>query len=115
MQIQVNTHDAVGGDNLSQRVEAMVAAGLDRFAPHLTRVEVHLGDVNAAKGGAADKRCMIEARPNSHQPVSVTHHAATIALALDGALDKAKRALDKALAARTDHKGAASVRDSDLR
>jgi ribosome-associated translation inhibitor RaiA len=115
MQIQVNTHDAVGGDNLSQRVEAMVAAGLDRFAPHLTRVEVHLGDVNAAKGGAADKRCMIEARPASHQPVSVTHHAATIALALDGALDKAKRALDRALAARTDHKGAASVRDSDLR
>lgn len=115
MQIQVNTHDAVGGHDLAQRVEAMVAAGLDRFAPHLTRVEVHLGDVNAAKGGAADKRCMIEARPNSHQPVSVTHHAATIALALDGALDKARWALDKALAARTDHKGGASVRDSDLR
>lgn len=114
MQIQVNTHDAAGGDNLSQRVEAMVAAGLDRFAPHLTRVEIHLGDANAAKGGAADKRCMIEARPTSHQPVSVTHHAATIALALDGALDKARRVLGKALATRSDHKGAASIRDSDL-
>jgi hypothetical protein len=115
MHIQVNLHDAVGGEALSGRVEALVATGLDRFAPHLTRVEVHLGDVNAAKGGPADKRCMVEARPNSHQPVSVTHHAATIALALDGALDKARRALDRALAGRTDHKGAPSVRDNDLR
>ena len=114
MQIQVNTHDAAGGDNLSQRVEAMVAAGLDRFAAHITRVEVHLGDENATKGGAADKRCVIEARPTSHQPVTVTHHAETIALALDGALDKAKRALERALAARSDHKGAASIRNSDL-
>jgi hypothetical protein len=115
MQIQVNTHDAAGGDDLSQRVEALVASSLGRLAPHLTRVEVHLGDVNAAKGGDADKRCMIEARPTGHQPVAVTHQAATLALALDGALDKARRALDKALAARTDHKGAASVRDNDLR
>lgn len=115
MQIQVHTHDAVGGDNLSERVEAMVAAGLDRFAPHLTRVEIQLGDVNAAKGGATDKRCMIEARPTGHQPVSVTHHAETVALALHGALDKARRALEKALATRTDHKGAPSIRDSDLR
>jgi hypothetical protein len=115
MQIQVNTHDAVGGGDLAQRVEAMVAAQLDRFAPHLTRVEIHFGDVNADKGGAADKRCMIEARPNSHQPVSVTHHAATTALALDGALDKVRRALDRAMAPRTDHKGGASVRDNDLR
>lgn len=115
MQIQVNAQDAAGGDRLSDRIETMVAAGLARFAAQITRVEVHLGDENATKGGAADKRCVIEARPTSHQPVTVTHHAETIALALDGALDKAKRALGKALAARTDHKGAASVRDSDLR
>ena len=33
---------------------------LGRFAQHLTRVEVHINDVNADKGGT-DKRCMIEA------------------------------------------------------
>lgn len=115
MQIQVNLQSASGGEALTERVEAMVAAGLDRFAPSLTRVEIHLGDVNADKGGPADKRCMIEARPTNHHPVSVTHHAATVALALDGALDKARRVLDRALAPRTDHKGGASVRDNDLR
>lgn len=115
MHIQVNTHDTAGDDGFTARVEAAIASGLDRFAQHLTRVEVHLADLNAGKGGPADKRCMIEARPTSHHPVAVTHEAATIPAALDGAIEKARRALDKALAPRTDHKGAPSVRDNDLR
>lgn len=115
MQIQINTHDTAGDDDFTGRVEAAVAAGLDRFADQITRVEVHLTDVNGGKGGAADKRCMIEARPTHHQPVAVTHQAGTIPLAIDGALEKARRVLDRALAARSDHKGAASVRDNDLR
>lgn len=115
MRIQINTHETAGDDDFTGRVEAAVAAGLDRFADQITRVEVHLGDVNAGKGGAADKRCMIEARPTHHQPVAVTHQAPTIPLAIDGALEKARKVLDKALAPRTDHKGRASVRDNDLR
>ena len=64
MQIQVNTGDNVEGrEELIARVEAGVAAALSRFDDRLTRVEVHLGDENAGKSGAADKRCMIEARP----------------------------------------------------
>jgi hypothetical protein len=113
MRIQINTHDTAGDDEFTGRVEAAIAAGLDRFAEQLTRVEVHLGDVNATKGGAADKRCMIEARPNGHQPVAVTHQAATIPLAIDGAIEKARKVLDKTLAVRTDHKGRPSVRDNE--
>jgi ribosome-associated translation inhibitor RaiA len=115
MLIQINTHDTAGDDDFTGRVEAAVATGLDRFAGHLTRVEVHLGDVNAGKHGAADKRCMIEARPNNHQPIAVTHQAESIPLAIDGAIEKARRALDKALASRTDHKGRSSVRDNELK
>jgi len=115
MRIQVITHHTAGDDDFTSRIEAKVAIALDRFATHLTRVEVHLEDINGDKGGPGDKRCVIEARPQSHQPVAVTHLAPTIPLALDGALDKARKALDKALAARTDHKGAPSVRDNELR
>jgi ribosome-associated translation inhibitor RaiA len=115
MQIQINTQDTAGDADFTGRVEAAIASGLERFAAQLTRVEVHLGDVNAGKAGPADKRCMIEARPTNHRPVAVTHQAATIPLAIDGAVDKARRALDKALAPRTDHKGQPSVRDNDLR
>jgi len=115
MRIQINTHDTAGDDEFTGRVEATIAAGLDRFADQVTRVEVHLGDVNAGKGGEADKRCMIEARPTGHQPVAVTHQAPTIPLAIDGALEKARKVLDKALASRTDHKGRPSPKDNDLR
>jgi ribosome-associated translation inhibitor RaiA len=115
MRIQINTHDTAGDDEFTGRVETAIASGLDRFADQITRVEVHLADVNAGKGGPADKRCMIEARPTHHAPVAVTHQAETIPLAIDGAIEKARKALDKALAARTDHKGRPSVRDNDLR
>jgi ribosome-associated translation inhibitor RaiA len=115
MRIQINTHHTAGDDDFTGRVEAAIAAGLDRFADQLTRVEVHLEDVNGGKGGPADKRCMIEARPTHHQPVAVTHQAETIPLALDGAIEKARRVLDKTLASRTDHKGRATVRDNDLK
>jgi hypothetical protein len=114
MHIQINTHHTAGDDDFTGRVEAAIADGLDRFAGQITRVEVHLEDVNAGKGGAADKRCMIEARPTGHQPVAVTHQAPTIPLALDGALEKARKVLDRTLASRTDHKGRASIKDNDL-
>ncbi|NKC30734.1 HPF/RaiA family ribosome-associated protein [Falsiroseomonas selenitidurans] len=114
MQVQVNTQDGAGGAELVERVEQAVQDALSRFADQLTRVEVHLTDANAGKGGAQDKRCMVEARPVSHKPVAVTHEAATVPQAIRGALAKASRALDTALASRTDHKGNASLRDAEL-
>lgn len=111
MQVQINTHDTAGDADYVARVEAQVTDGLNRFAVHLTRIEVHLQDVNADKGGN-DKRCMIEARPTHHKPIAVTHEAATLPLAISGALNKMRKALDSALASRTDHKGAPSIRDA---
>jgi hypothetical protein len=113
MQVQINTQDTAGDAEYVARVEAQVTEGLNRFAAQLTRLEVHLQDVNAAKGGD-DKRCMIEARPSHHKPVAVTHEAATLPLAINGALNKMRKALDSALASRTDHKGAPSIRDGAL-
>jgi hypothetical protein len=52
MHIQVNTDDnIVGGDTLVDHVKAEVATALERFRDQITRVEVHLSDVNAAAGG----------------------------------------------------------------
>ena len=113
MDIHISAHDTAGDAEFTSRVEAAVATGLDRFARRISRVEVHLGDENGSKHGADDKRCVIEARPINHTPVVVTHQAPTIPLAIDGAIEKARKALDKALAARTDHKGAPSLRDNN--
>jgi hypothetical protein len=97
MQVQVNTDSSVDADvTLIADVEATVQAALARFSDRVTRVEVHLNDVNMQKGGE-DKRCLIEARLAGRNPVAVSHQAATIPLALGGATDKLLRRLDRVL------------------
>ena len=116
MQVQLNTDDNVEGrEELIDKVEAEVAAALSRFADRLTRVEVHLGDENAGKSGAADKRCMMEARPSGQQPVAATHKAATLEEAYEGAAEKLGNLLESKFGRLHDRKGAASIRDNDRR
>lgn len=105
MQIEIGTDNHLDGtDQLRAVVTASVEHGLARFAPSLTRVIVHLADENGDKGGAADIRCTIEARPERHTPVAATHAAATIPLALDGAIRKLARTLGRARDRSTEHK-----------
>lgn len=98
MQIQVNTdHNIEGRDALVARVKVAVASSLDRFSTHITRVEIHLSDENGDMSGQNDKRCMMEARLEGHQPIAVTSHAATLDQAVAGATNKLKRSLDDTL------------------
>ncbi|WP_313086212.1 HPF/RaiA family ribosome-associated protein [Pseudomonas sp.] len=94
MQIQVHSDNHIEGSaRLVEWVSGTVADKLDRFDDEVTRVVVHLNDENGIKAGAHDKRCQIEARPKGQQPVSVTHKAATLEQAVDGAIDKLNNAL----------------------
>ncbi|PKP71649.1 MAG: hypothetical protein CVT82_01100 [Alphaproteobacteria bacterium HGW-Alphaproteobacteria-4] len=96
MQIQINTDKAIQGrEDVARFVEDAVTARVGHFAPRITRVEAHLGDENAAKGGGKDKRCMLEARPEGLRPIAVTHHDATLKLAVSGAATKLRAALDR--------------------
>lgn len=105
MQIQLNTdRNIVGSEELASRVEIEVRASLGHFADRITRVEVHLNDLNSDKTGN-DKRCMMEARIAGRQPMSVTHEAPTVAQSVDGASEKLLRALDRTF----------GKRDSELR
>jgi hypothetical protein len=110
MHIQVNTDNNVEGSaSLRAHVEATVESAIGRFAGQLTRVEVHLGDMNADRSGPGDKRCAMEARPAGQQPVAVTQTAATLEEACAGAAQKLARLLDSRLGA-ISQKGAASIR-----
>jgi citrate lyase gamma subunit len=98
MQIQVNSDSSiVANDQLGQRVESTVSKVLKRFEERLTRVEVHLSDVNSEKGGARDKRCLMEARPTGHEPVAVTNQADNLDESVRGAAEKLKVLLDRRL------------------
>ena len=88
MKTQVNSNQSITvSASLVRFVSAEVDRALNWFAAKLTRVEVHLSDVNSKKAGEADKRCMVEARRRM-RPISVTATAATVEAALAGALGK---------------------------
>lgn len=98
MHIQVNTDNTIeGGTELIAAIEEIAQSKLGAVASQVTRVEVHLSDENARKGGADDKRCMAEARPEGRAPIAVTHNADTVQGAAIGALDKLRSALDREL------------------
>jgi hypothetical protein len=91
MKIQINTANGIEADEeFTKEVELEMANEFSRFSSHISRLEVHLADENAKKGGPSDKRCMLEARIERRQPVAVTHCASTLELAMSGASEKLK-------------------------
>jgi ribosome-associated translation inhibitor RaiA len=95
MLIQVNSNHSIEmSQALEDRVRATLEDELERFDEYLTRLEVHLNDENGSKSGPQDKRCQIEARLKHHEPLSVTHKAESLDLAIDGAAEKMLHALD---------------------
>jgi len=110
MQIQVNTdHTIQGHEALIAHASRVIEHALSRFSAHITRVEIHLTDENGAKSGLKDMRCMLEARLEGRQPIAVTHEAATVFEAIDGAAGKLVRLIEHTLGRlhdRNDHRTA---------
>lgn len=98
MLIQVNTdHHIQGDESVTRHVEQTLESALGRFSGQITRVEVHLRDVNADKAGDRDKHCLLEARLEGRQPVTASNEAQTVAAAVNGAAKKLQRVLDSSL------------------
>ncbi len=115
MQVQVNTGSSIDGREALERwATEELTSRLDHFRQDITRIEVHLSDENADKGGT-DKRCVMEARLAAHQPVAVTHHAAGLDEAFRGAQAKLKHLLESTLDKRKKHRDRESIRrDPDV-
>ncbi|WP_431080935.1 HPF/RaiA family ribosome-associated protein [Pseudomonas thivervalensis] len=95
MQIQVNSDNHIQSSiRLEEWVRTTIESTLERYEEDLTRVEVHLRDENGEKPGPHDLRCQLEARPKGHQPISVTHKADSLELAIEGAATKLESALE---------------------
>ena len=97
MQIQINTdHHLQGSEAREQWASELVDTAMAHFADSVTRVEVHLSDENAGKGGSAF-RSVMEARVNGRGPIAVTSDAASLDAAVNGAVQKLVRATEHAL------------------
>lgn len=95
MQILINSDKNISMHAaLSTSIEEEIHRLLDRFDSHLTRIEVFVTDENADKSGLRDKRCVLEARPNNHQPLTVTDESADVQTAVSGAAKKLQRLLE---------------------
>lgn len=105
MKIQINTDRNIAGrEKLVAQVRVVVEDALSRFSDQITRVEVHLSDENSRKkSGHDDKRCVLEARLEGLQPIAVSHQAATLDQAVDGAAEKLKKSLESTLGRLHDH------------
>ncbi|MDH5740052.1 MAG: HPF/RaiA family ribosome-associated protein [Nitrospira sp.] len=98
MQVQVNTDNHIHGrEEIVALAETSVEGAVGRFRDRITRVEAHLSDTNSHKTKGDDIRCVLEARLAGHQPIAVTHQAATVELALSGAADKLERSVESTL------------------
>lgn len=99
MQVQIHTDTHVEGtEAMAQWASSTVKDGLTRFSAQITRVELHLSDVNAGKkNGPESIQCMMEARLEGHQPLAVKHLGANLNQAIDGALEKMVRLIDSTL------------------
>ena len=106
MQIQINTDRNIEGhESLAERVRGVVEGTLGRVSDQITRVEVHLSNENSdKKDGNNDMRCMMEARLEGRRPIAVTHQAATLNQAVDGAGDKLTRLIESTLGRQRDQK-----------
>lgn len=97
MQILVRTDSNIAGESPEEQVGKVVKSTLGHLAESVTRVDVHLSDINSHKGAGNDKRCVMEARVPGQPPIAVSDQADTVGKAIDSAAAKLKRALDNAL------------------
>lgn len=94
MIIQVNSDKTIIVDaGVKSFVRGEVSRILARFEDRVTRIEVHLNDINSRKTGPPDKRCLVEARPAGARPITTTAVAKRVDTAIGMALRKMQRSL----------------------
>lgn len=115
MKVQINSDSSINKDLSTKKyVAGEVNRVFKRYSAKLTRVEVHLTDVNRGKSGTHDKRCTVEVRPAEHRPLTVSNGARTIKESLGGALTKMRSALETFFGRTDARRGAGAVKTKML-
>ena len=106
MQVQVNSGEIHVTQSISEMVSAEVESALGMFRERITRVVVHLHDLNGREKAGMDKRCVMEARPAGLDPIAVNFTGASFGEAITGAAGKLGRAVKHKLERVSDRPGA---------
>lgn len=104
MKIQFNTDKTISGDERQQKYfTSLMDEELKKYQSHISRIEVHLSDQNGKKEGVNDILCLLEARLEGRQPMAVSHQDDTVELAVSGAIEKLKNALETVIGRLQNH------------
>ncbi len=106
MEIQFNSGNATDlNADFASDVEARVTERLDtRFGSRLTRVEVHVRDIDGTTNGPDGIEAKLEARPANGAPIVVTERAAEPLQAINSALGTLVNRLDTVFGKADDHR-----------
>lgn len=104
MTVQFNTDKNLTlHEEFRDKLNDLLSDELSRFSENITRVEVHLSDINGHKAGQNDKRCMLEARVEGRPPIAVTAEEDTYELSVSAAIDKLQSSLETIQGRMTNH------------
>lgn len=94
MHLQFNPAEGMAvSEALEQHARECLDKVQRRFGERVTRVEIHLKDVNGPKGGM-DKECLMEARPAGLQPVVASAVADDTYQVIKQSADKLEKVLE---------------------
>jgi len=102
MKMLVNSDSSIAMDaELAKNIVGEAAKILDRFSDRLTRVEIHLSDIDRGRTGKVDKRCLVEVRATQmKQPLVASAQTKEITTSVNQAMGKIFRALNTSLGKR---------------
>lgn len=99
MNTQIHASDFTLTDGLREHIALRVAYATHHGRDAVSRIIVHLSDVNGPRGGV-DKRCGVELRLKGAPSLVVDDVQADLYFAIDRALERASRSLHRRLARR---------------
>lgn len=98
MTIQFNTDKHISGKiSLEARARTIITSQLNRFKEQITNIDVYLSGEKKSNIGQNGKRCMLEARLENKQPITVTSYDHTIEESINDSLDKLKTSIETVL------------------
>ena len=113
MQVRVDVDDHIdGSEDVVTRGEGVVEGSLDRFLGQISRVDVHLGQLDHRQASHGDLCCRIEAYAGALSPIAVSHEAMTLTEAIHAAAAKLQRAVQTALGRRAKEQDSTDSGDS---
>ncbi len=102
MRIEIHARQFELPDNLRQHIERRLQFALSWADHSLQKVTLRLQDINGPKGGL-DKSCLIQVPVVGSKPVVIEEIQADWHMAIDRAIERAGRAVNRTLERRRQH------------